>query len=151
MDAETFDKLMLRAIEQETEARDFYREAAGRVADASVREIFEEMARQEDKHREILETFRFNPTARVEFERAEDFGLAEEAEMQHLSMDLSPAEAFQLAMKKEQAALETYTKWAQVTRDPELKRVYEELAEMERGHKARIEELYSNAAYPEAW
>lgn len=151
MNAETFDKLMLRSIEQEIEARDFYREAAKRVADTSVKEIFEEMARQEDQHRETLETFRFNPTARVEFERVEDFGVAEEAELPPLSMDLSPAEAFQLAMKKEQAALEFYAKWAAVTRDAELKRVYEELAEMERGHKARIEELYVNAAFPEAW
>lgn len=151
MNAETFDKLMLRSIEQEIEARDFYREAARRVADTSVREIFEEMAQQEDHHREILETFRFNPTARVEFERVEDFGVAEETEMPPLSMDLSPADAFGLAMKKEQAALELYLKWASVTQDAELKRVYEELAEMERGHKARIEELFVNAAFPEAW
>jgi len=29
--------------------------------------------------------------------------------------------------------------------------IYLELAEMERGHKARLEELFVNAAYPESW
>ena len=77
--------------------------------------------------------------------------MAEESASQPFTFDLSPGEAFQLAMKKEQAAMETYLKWAWACQDPELKKVYEELAEMERGHKARIEELFVNAAFPEAW
>lgn len=151
MNPDLFEELILRAIEQEIAARDFYAEAARRVQGAHVKEIFLEMSRQEEKHRETLETFRFDPTARVAFARVEDFGVAEESSALPLTFDLSPRDAFQLAMKKEQAAMETYLKWARVCQNAELKRVYEELAEMERGHKARIEELFVNAAFPEAW
>ena len=151
MNPDLFEELMLRAIEQEIAARDFYAEAARRVASPQVKDIFLEMSRQEEKHREILETFRFDPTARVAFARVDDFGVAEESDPLPLSFDLSPLEAFQLAMKKEQAAMETYLQWARVCQDSELKKVYQELAEMERGHKARIEELFVNAAFPEAW
>ncbi len=151
MDADTFDLLMQRAIEKEIEARDFYRQAAERLADSSVKEIFEEMARQEEAHRDQLEVFRFDPTAKVEFEKVADFGVAEESESEPLSFDMRPKEAFALAMKKEQAALEMYQRWADACENPQLKKVYRELAEMERGHKARIEELFVNAAFPEDW
>lgn len=151
MNPDSFDHLMLRAIEHEIAARDFYKEAAGRVTDRGVKDIFEELSRQEDRHREILETFRFNPSAQVAFERVDDFGLAEEADPVAISVDLSPKEAYALAMKREQAAMETYLRWAQVCQDPEIKQVYEELAEMERGHKARLEELFLSSAFPEVW
>lgn len=151
MTPESFEQLMLRAIEEEIAARDFYQEASRRVAAPEVRAIFEEMSRQEEQHRVTLETYRFDPTAVVAFARVEDFGVAEEATTVPLSFELSPREAFQIAMKKEQAALETYLRWARVCQNPELRKVYEELAEMERGHKARIEELFVNAAFPEAW
>ena len=151
MTPDAFEELMLRAIAQEIAARDFYAEAAQRVDNPQVKEIFQEMSQEEAKHWEILETFRFDPTAQVAFEHVDDFGVAEESASQPFTFDLSPGEAFQLAMKKEQAAMETYLKWARACQDPELKKVYEELAEMERGHKARIEELFVNAAFPEAW
>jgi len=151
MNAETFDRLMLRAIEQEIEARDFYQEAAGRVSDTSVKEILQEMARQEQSHMDRLEKLRADPQAQMQFERVEDFGVAEQEEMPLISTDLSPKDAFGLAMKKEQAALETYTRWAAMASSDEVRRIYEELAEMERGHKARIEDLFVNAAFPEVW
>jgi rubrerythrin len=151
MDADTFDQLMQRAIQKEIEARDFYRQASERIADSSVKEIFAEMARQEESHRDQLEVLRFDPTARVQFAKVEDFGVAEESDSAPLSFDMSPKEAFQLAMKREQAALEMYQRWADAVEDGEIKRVYQELAEMERSHKARIEDLFVNAAFPEDW
>jgi len=151
MEAETFDQLIQRAIDKEIEARDFYREAARRVTDRAVAEIFEEMSQQEEYHREKLEVFRFDPTARIQFQRVEDFSVAEETDDVPLSFEMLPKDAFQLAAKREQAAMEMYLKWASVCENAEVKRVYEELAEMERGHKARLEELFVNAAFPEAW
>jgi rubrerythrin len=29
--------------------------------------------------------------------------------------------------------------------------VFEQLANMEKGHKARLEDIYTNMAYPEVW
>ena len=151
MDAESFDQLIQNAIEKEIEARDFYREAAKRMTDPAVTEIFEEMSRQEEGHREKLEVFRFDPTAKIEFQKVEDFGVAEEMDDIAITFEMSPKEAFQLAAKREQAAMEMYAKWAAGCESPELKRVFEELSEMERGHKKRIEDFFVNVAFPEAW
>ncbi len=64
---------------------------------------------------------------------------------------MSPKEALRLAIKKEQQSAELYRRLAEGATDRELKRIYTELAEMERGHKVKLEELFVNAAYPESW
>ena len=151
MDAETFDRIMLESIAAEIAARDFYKRAADRIADPATRDMFLSLSADEEKHREILETFRFNPTARVEFEKVTDYRVAEGEEIPDLSFDLSPADALQVAMKKEQEAMELYQRFADQCDDAEIKRLYGELAAMERGHKARIEDLFVNTAYPETW
>jgi rubrerythrin len=151
MDADTFDRIMIDAIAEEVAARDFYKEAAGRIDDASVKKIFEGLSRDEEHHRVTLETFRFNPIAKVEFERVKDYKVAESEKAPALSFELTPKEAFQIAMKKEQRSLEIYQSFADQCESQEVKKLYLELAEMERGHKAKLEELFTNAAYPEVW
>ena len=152
MDAETFDRIMLEAINEEVMAREFYTSAAEKMNDENVRVIFEELARDAEGHRVRLEEFRFNPVARVEFENVpDDFHVAESQESIRLSPDMSPKDAFQLAMKKEQESMEIYERLAAVCKEPEFKNLYLELAGMEKGHKAKLENLFINAAYPEDW
>jgi rubrerythrin len=151
MDSHTFDTLMLKAIDEEIAAANFYREAAKHMQVPAVRAIFERLSTDEIHHRDTLETFRFNPVARVAFEHVVDFHVSERETMPPLTFDLTPREAFQLAMKKEEQALTAYTRMAEECRDAEMRKVYVELAEMERGHKSQLEELFVNAACPEAW
>jgi rubrerythrin len=151
MDPEFFDRMMLKAIGEEIAARDFYQQAARQMKDPGVAEIFEQLSREENEHRHLLETFRFNPLARVEFERFQDYGVAEQEDEPAFSFSMSPREALQIAMKKEQRAAETYRRFADACQDSEMRRIYSELAEMERGHKVRLEALFVNTAYPERW
>lgn len=152
MDPDAFDRIMQESIAEEIAARDFYRAAARRVENESVREVFEQLAREEDEHRATLETFRYNPLARVTFERVQDFGVSEGQEaIRAPSVDMAPKDALQLAMKKEQAAMMVYQRLAEGCSDAEIRKLYLELAEMERGHKARLETLFVDVAYPEVW
>jgi len=151
MDPESFDRLMLEAIADEIAAREFYQQAARHMKDPNVTAIFQQLSKEENGHRNTLETFRFNPLARVEFARVQDFRVSEQETEPPLSFDMSPREALQLAMKKEEKAADMYRQLAAGCKDPEISRVYAELAEMERGHKCRLEELFVNAAYPESW
>jgi len=151
MDPELFDHMILEAIAEEIAARDFYQQAARQMRDPRVAEIFEQLSRDENYHRQTLETFRFNPLAQVEFPRVQDYGVAEQETELPFSFDLSPREALQLAMKKEEKAAVMYRYLAGACKDPETSRIYMELAEMERGHKSRLEDLFVNTAYPECW
>ena len=64
---------------------------------------------------------------------------------------MKPADAIALAMKNEEEAMELYTWLAQGCDDPEQRRVFEDLAAMERDHKFKMENAFVDIAYPEAW
>ena len=151
MDPEKFDKVMLDAIAEEIAARDFYGRVAQQVKDPHVAAMFAQFSKDENEHSVTLETFRFNPLARVEFARVQDYLVAEQEPEVAPSLDMSPKDALRLAIKKEQQSAELYRRLAEGATDKELKRMYTELAEMERGHKVKLEELFVNAAYPESW
>jgi rubrerythrin len=80
-----------------------------------------------------------------------DFKIAEATELPVLSFDAKPADAIALAMKKEQQAVEFYRALAQTALDNGLKQVLESLATMELGHKHRLETIFVDIGYPEAF
>jgi rubrerythrin len=151
MDTERFEQIINAAIADEIESRDFYKAAAERVEDRAVKEIFEQLSADEEAHRNTLQTFRSDPTARMAFQKVEDFQVAESQEMPTLSLDMAPKDALQLAIKKEQGAMEEYEALAKAAEDPETQRILKQLSDMERGHKARLESLFVDVAFPEAW
>ena len=44
-----------------------------------------------------------------------------------------------------------YTQLANASTDASQKKLFADLASMERGHKARLEDIYTNMAFPEVW
>jgi len=151
MDAEQFETIIQSAIQGEIEARDFYADAAKKVDDPSVKEIFTRLSADEEGHRHRLQTFKSDPMAKVEFQKVTDYGVAEAQDWPTLSLDMKPVDAIGLAIKKEQAAMESYQSLAGTMENAEFKNLFEELAAMERGHKAHLENLFVNVAYPEVW
>ena len=47
--------------------------------------------------------------------------------------------------------MQMYTQLANTSTDAEQKNIFIELASMERGHKSRLEDIYTNMAFPEVW
>jgi rubrerythrin len=47
--------------------------------------------------------------------------------------------------------MQMYTQLATLSTDTEQKFLFTQLANMESGHKARLEDLYTNMAFPEVW
>ena len=140
------------AIEREIEANEFYANAAKASKNASVRAIFEDLARDELEHMEILEGFRDDPTMTLKMVKpSADYHIAEETELPKLSMDMTPADAIALAMKKEQQAYEAYNKLAAQCSDPSLKAILENFANMELQHKTSLEAAFVDIGYPEAF
>ena len=56
-----------------------------------------------------------------------------------------------IAIKKELEAMQMYTQLAKTSAEEGQKALFTELASMERGHKSRLEDIYTNMAFPEAW
>ena len=151
MDQGKYEDILNAAIESEIEANRFYQQVAERIVNDYLKDMFLAFAREEDKHRRILEGFRSRPAMAVHFSAVPDFHVSETVEEPSLSMDMKPADAIVLAMKKEEAAMQHYTQLAAVCSDAEQKNLFQELAAMEREHKAKMEKAFVDIGYPEIW
>lgn len=152
MDQHTYRQIITDAIQAEIEAHQFYQQVADKVTDSHLREMFRVFADEELKHRRILEGFKEKPDMAIHFARVPDFHLSETmADAGALSMGMKPADAIALAMKKEEAAMRHYTQLADACGDAAQQKVFRELASMERGHKAKMENAFVDIGFPEVW
>jgi len=146
------EKLFTLAIAREIEANDFYDKAAKTSANASVRAIFAELAGDELSHMELLERLRADPTLPMKMHKpAVDYKVAEEVELPALSIGSVGSARKPLAMKTEQRAMAFYTDMAAQCADAELKRIFLNLADMEAGHKCRLEAVFVDIGFPETF
>ncbi len=151
MDKSRYVSILNAAIDGEIEAYEFYRQLSGRISQPHLQEMFDSFAQEELKHRRILEKFRDDDKALLAFGKVPDLKVAETVETPKLSMEMKPADAIALAMKKEQAAMEHYTKLAQACEDDGQREIFEQLAAMERQHKYKMEQAFVDIGYPEVW
>ncbi|MDD5420025.1 MAG: ferritin family protein [Methanomicrobiaceae archaeon] len=151
MNEEEYRKIISMAIDREVESYTYYRSVSDRVQDASLKKLFDELAGEETKHRETLQGLLTRGASAMRFEATRDYKVAETLEPPELTADLKPIDGLIIAIRKELEAMQMYTQLANVQADPEQKQVFSELANMERGHKARLEDIYTNMAFPESW
>ncbi len=151
MTPEEAKQIISNAIDDEVEAYTYYKNVSEKAQDASVKQVFDELAGEERQHREFLETFLSKPTSEFRFEPSKDYKVTDKLEAPKLTEDLKPKDGIVLAIKKEQLAMEMYTDLATLSTDAEQERLFSQLANMERGHKARLEDLYTEMAFPEVW
>jgi rubrerythrin len=151
MKAEDFRQIITQAIDGEIEAYIYYRAVSEKVEDKALKNIFSELARDELKHREFLLGIATKGPGSLHVEEAHDYKIADTLESPPLSVNLKPIDGITLAIRKELDAMQTYTQLAQAAGDPDEKKTFLELAKMEKGHKARLEDIYTSMAFPEAW
>ena len=139
------------AIASEVEAHEFYAKVSERSTNASVKRTFAELAADELSHKRFLEGCRIDPTQLKKIQTGPDYKVAEATALPDLSIDMKPADALALAMKKEEQAARFYEGLAKTATDAVTRSMFENLARMEIGHKTRIEDLFVNIGYPEVF
>jgi rubrerythrin len=151
MNPENFRQIIAQAIEGEIEAYTYYRTVSERVADAALKNIFAELAGDELNHREFLQGIVVKGADALHVDEAHDYKIADTLASPPLSINLKPIDGITIAIRKELDAMQMYTQLAQVAGDSEEKKTFLQLAKMEKGHKARLEDIYTNMAFPEVW
>jgi len=151
MRSEDFQKIIANAIDSEVESYTFYKSVAERVKDGNLKTIFLDLAEDEKHHREYLQNVLLGNVEKMQFKAVKDYKVTDAIEEPELSVDMKPLEGLLLAIKKELHAAQMYSRLAGASTSMEQKMVFEQLANMEKGHKARLEDIYTNMAYPEAW
>jgi rubrerythrin len=151
VDQKTYQQILDDAIQGEIEAYQFYLEIAKKTQNSFLEELFLSFSEEEKKHRQLLENLRDNPSKTINFAKVPDYHVAETLEEPSLTLDMKPVDAIALAMKKEQAAMQHYSQLADACTDPDQKKVFSELAIMEREHKNKMETAFVDIGYPEVW
>ncbi len=151
MKPEDAKKIMTLAIDREVESYTFYRGVADKVRDPVLKSLFAELAGEEKKHREFLQGMLTKDVSKMKFDASHDYKVADTLTSAPLSIDMKPIEGIVVAIKKELEAMQMYTRLATLAGDTETQLLFSQLANMERGHKARLEDIYTNMAFPEVW
>jgi len=149
MKAADAKKIIATAIDREVEAYTFYKSVADKVKDKNLKELFAELAGEEKKHREFLQAFLTKDTSAMKFAPGHDYKVGDALPSPALTADLKPLDGLVLAIRKELEAMQMYTQFANAAADMETQLLFTQLANMERGHKARLEDIYTNMAFPE--
>ena len=142
--------IVARAIANEESSAAFYRQSASRVSDPVTRDALEGLMRDEIDHKRILEEFKSGARPLPAGDTSGG-SLVECLGSPDFTADLSPADAFLLAAKKEKLAVEFYENWARLYAGGPERELLLKLAEVERRHKTKVEDLFTNTAFPEAW
>ena len=151
MNQDEFKKIMLRAIDNEVEAYTYYRTVSDKVKDKKLKDLFDGLAKDEAKHKLTLEGFLTKAPEKLHFAESKDYKVVDAIPTPPLTPDLKPIDGIVIAIKKELEAMQMYTQLANASADGEQKNIFLELASMERGHKSRLEDIYTNMAFPEVW
>jgi rubrerythrin len=152
MNRPEIERLFRIAIDRELEANRFYTDLSKKVTDLNIQAIFNDLAAQEMGHYELLEKLRSDPSLEMKFRApAQDWQIAEAEDEPSLNANMKPRDAIALAMKKEQRAAEFYKAMSAQAGDGETKAIFNNLANMELGHKHQLEEAFIDVGYPEVF
>ncbi len=151
MNQNEYKNIISLAIEREVGAYTFYRAVADKANNADIKATFSDLAREEQSHKETLEAFLKKGPDSMKFSVSKDYKVADALPTPPLTADLKPVEGIVIAIKNELEAMQMYTQLAHASADQAQKNLFLELASMERGHKSKLEDIYTNMAFPEVW
>ena len=146
-----FTEIIQFAIDREIEAETFYLEIAAKTTKEAMREIFVGFAAEEKRHQQMLKGILNSKETLLQFKPASDYKISETIEAAGLTDEMTMADAFSVAMKKEEEAMKMYQRLASDSPSGEYRKLFEDLAVMEQGHKVKMEKYYTDVAYNEVW
>jgi len=138
----TIDEVLNFAMKSEQEAVDFYNQLATTMKNQEMRDTFLEFAKEEVNHKARLQKIRDERLFDLSDEKVQDLQISDYVVSAKPSPDMDYAAALVLAMKKEKAAFKLYTNLASRTQNPDIKAVFQNLAQEESKHKLRFELEY---------
>jgi rubrerythrin len=142
MEEKDFKEVVTFAIRKEAEAYNLYKTYSQKVKTPGLKTMFEELAQEEQKHRQILEGVEKKDVSEYKLGKIPNLKIGDFVEEQRFSPDMDYASALRLAIKREEYSLKLYNHMTQGTDDPELKKLFLVLAQEESRHKLRLETEY---------
>lgn len=145
----TLEEVIKFAVEREDTAYKLYKRAAELSTSISSKKMFEELAAEEATHKEVF--------TKIDEEKAENHKLCtlpESSIAKYLAdvpfrENLTYSEILAYALKTEENAYQLYKAAAGMTDDPKLQKLLLNFADVELGHRRRLEAIYEDRVLTE--
>jgi len=140
----TFEVILSFAIEKEREAVEFYEELSRIAKRPSSKKMFEEFAKEETKHAELLEGVAEDKIPDVPLQKTTDLKISDYLIDVSFKPDIDYQDALIIAMKREEKAVRLYKDLAEKMTEDKIKNLLQFMAEEEAKHKLRLETEYDD-------
>ena len=142
----SIDEILTFAIGKENEAVDFYQSQAAKATKASLKEIFDSFAREEQKHAALLSDIAGNKEKieSYEFKKIPDLKISDYMVEKDYEEGMPMPEILKVAMKREEKAVKLYQTLADQTDNAEARKVFLMLVQEESKHKLGLETMYDD-------
>jgi rubrerythrin len=137
------------AVRREIDSAEGYARIAGLAATPGLRELAEELRRQEESHRRLLEELTAAALRDLQTSFAPDLHVVDSLADEKIAADMSIQDMLIFAAKKEARSIALYESLARMARASGQERVFLFLAGQEREHKLKIEAEYERQVLQE--
>jgi len=147
----TLKAVLDKAIQKEIEAQELYLRLSKIVIEESAISMFLELSKVEKKHESLLRDYARGKLQEgaLKSDHVLDYKIAEKLDQPPVKTDMQLKDVLLLAANREKASHEFYVSLAVAHPAGEIKKLLEELASQELEHKHRVEDLYTQVAFPQ--
>ena len=145
----TLEEIIKFAVQREDDAVQLYTRAAQLTTSIAARKMFEEFVQEEMGHKKVFSQMDTAKAEQYKASKVPDLGISKYLTYLDLKPDMSYPQILQFAIKTEENAYQLYKAAAEATEDPQLKKTLEVFADVELGHKKRIEAIYDERVLTE--
>ena len=142
MDLIKYQEVIQFAIEKEIGAFNFYTKASQGAKYSGAKDLFVDLAKEEEGHRKLLENLTVEKIAQLKMEAVPDLKISDYMVDVEFKPDLSYADILRVAMKMEERSLKLYSDLEGSSKEEEMKKLFAFLAQQEAKHKFRLEKIY---------
>lgn len=146
MNFKSVDEILEFAINNEKEAVEFYSSLAKKATQPSFKTIFEDFAKEEENHVNLLADISGNKEKidSYEFKTITDLKISDYLVETDYEEGMAMPEILKIAMKKEETAVKLYSAMSAQTDHQDAKKVFQILVQEEAKHKLALETLYDD-------
>ena len=147
----TLKEVLQTAIGKEIEAQKLYSDLARIMTSQVAKDTFQELVRQERGHQQLLERYLHGELKAGALQAGQviDYKITENFEPTEIFTNMPLKDIFLRAANREKAAHEAYLTLSQAHPTGEVRKLLEDLASQELGHKHKLEFLYTEVAFPQ--
>jgi rubrerythrin len=142
MDLRNYEDIIKFAISREEAAIDTYGDMSEKTKTPGLRELLLDLQGEEENHKKLLEDISEEQIASFNSEEVIDLKISDFLTEEPPSEDMTFQDLLILAAKKEQEAVELYSKLRDDTDNEDLKKLFDFLITQEKSHKLKLEIEY---------